>query len=292
MSAELVCWAPRLLSVVMIVVVSTTNASRMGAQDRPVTVTSGKAHAEVGRILEMDRILGKQRDLVCQHASAATAVRAYLIGLDVVDFQACPQEFVAAFRAHRNAWEQSIPFLEDHDSLRGEMHDLFDQIRQLGDEQRTRLDKHVREITETWAVVEKASANSQKSVPTEQTDSTLLTEVEIRQIFDRYARFDDSLVEMVADEFLFQDVTMNLKARKRDEILAMFASYRKSITDYRIEVHSILFIAPSVVDVQGRITGKLQGKPFETLFSTALVFDANKRIKSWTDHVNPGTFDH
>ncbi len=290
MHAELGRWSPRLLSLAMVVVLGMTDAVSTLAQDGAGTRSAGEVPAEIERILEMDRILGKKRNLICEHASAATAVRAYLIGLDAIDFRPCPKEFVAAFRAHHNAWESSIPFLQIHDSLRGEMHDLFDKIRQLNDEQRTQLDKHVREITETWTMVEKASANPQEPIPAKQTEPARIKETEIRQIFARYAQFDDSLVDMLADEFQFQDVTTNLKASKKDEILAMFKSYRKSITDYRIDVYSILFIAPRVVDVQGRISGKLRGKPFETLFSTALIFDANNRIKSWTDHVNPNTF--
>ncbi len=115
------------------------------------------APVEIQRIIQMDSVLGKQRDLLAKTESLGTAVAAYVLAIDCLDFGQCPTDFVAAFKRHRDAWQESIEFLRRHDSLRGEMHELFAKIRQIDDANRNELKKHVDAIFGTWNEVEAAA---------------------------------------------------------------------------------------------------------------------------------------
>jgi hypothetical protein len=109
------------------------------------------------RILQIDAVLAKQRDLLSQEMSLAQAVKAYLVGLEAIDFSGCSQAFTAAFQRHRDAWEAAIPFLEQHASLRGEMHQLFEQIGQVDEANHEELARHTQAIMGSWAEVEAAA---------------------------------------------------------------------------------------------------------------------------------------
>ncbi|MCA9194895.1 MAG: hypothetical protein KDB03_24155 [Planctomycetales bacterium] len=115
------------------------------------------ARSAITLVLEIDRVLAHQRDRMSETVPLASAVEAYLVGLNAIDYSACPPAFVEAFAAHRKAWEQSIEFFKQHAVLRGEMHQLFDQIRQQSEEQKSQLDLHVTSIMDTWKRVEATS---------------------------------------------------------------------------------------------------------------------------------------
>ncbi len=51
---------------------------------------------------------------------------------------------------------ESIPYFEKHADMRGELHDLFDEIRGLGADAHERLERIEKEIWGTWAEVEAA----------------------------------------------------------------------------------------------------------------------------------------
>lgn len=116
------------------------------------------AQAAIKRVYELDAVLAKQRDHLCEHEPLATSIRAYVLGLDNIDYSKCPDSFTAAYKKHRDAWNASIDFFEKHRKLRGEMHDLFDQIRKLGAAERQELETHNRAIMDTWKAVEVAAA--------------------------------------------------------------------------------------------------------------------------------------
>ena len=80
------------------------------------------------------------------------------MALDHIDFKQCPADFVTAFHAHREAWQSAIPFLQRHDALRGEMHELFNKIRELDEANRNELESINRSIFASWTDVEKAAA--------------------------------------------------------------------------------------------------------------------------------------
>ena len=116
-----------------------------------------------------------------------------------------------------------------------------------------------------------------------------ISEAEIRQFFENYSNSPTKLVEMMVDDFKFKDPTMKLEFNSKADVIKAFSA-PSGVTKFKAEVVSMYFISPFVVDVHGRITGDMKGKPFRTLFSTILIFNENKKLISWTDQVDPNTF--
>lgn len=127
----------------------------------PVTVQEGaspplRERLAIERILAADDQLGDARNHDCEAMTIAEAIARYVAGLDALDFEGAPADFVWAFARHRDAWEDAIPFFATFPELRGEMHALFDQIRRSDDAARTELERLEEEIWETWSAVETA----------------------------------------------------------------------------------------------------------------------------------------
>ncbi len=118
---------------------------------------SPPAAAAIRAVLEEDSKLGGVRNHAPESMPLAEAVRAYVRSLDAIDFGNCPPEFTSAFKRHRDAWHESIRYLEEHDEIRGEMHDLFDRIRGVSADARTRIEAVEKSIWGTWAEVEAAA---------------------------------------------------------------------------------------------------------------------------------------
>ncbi len=121
----------------------------------------------INRVLEIDAVISKQRNLLSTSVSLDAAVKAYLLGLDAIDFSKCTEKFQLAFRSHRQAWERAIPLLTKHNSLRGEMHTLFDQIKAGSEEDKAKLEGILADITQTWKEVELAAKTGSKNTPQE-----------------------------------------------------------------------------------------------------------------------------
>ena len=112
-------------------------------------------HAEaIKSIFTQDAKLGSIRNHACEDTSLTATVRQYVADLDALDFSACPADFAVAFQKHRDAWQDALGFFKPFDELRGEMHDLFEQINQTGEAQKAELTKYVQAITDTWTEVE------------------------------------------------------------------------------------------------------------------------------------------
>lgn len=109
----------------------------------------------VERVLSEDDRLGRARNHAPEADSLALAVSRYVEALEQLDMRDCPADFRAAFDRHRQAWTKGADLFERHAKLRGEMHDLFDQIRTGpdGDE----LKAVEAGIWSTWAEVEAAT---------------------------------------------------------------------------------------------------------------------------------------
>ncbi|MCP4202310.1 MAG: hypothetical protein GY769_10285 [bacterium] len=109
-------------------------------------------------MLAEDTELGGVRNHAPESMPLAEAVRAYVEGLDEIDFGECPPDFATAFKRHRDAWRDSIEYFEQYDEMRGELHGLFDAIRELGDDARIRMESIEKSIWGTWSEVEAAVA--------------------------------------------------------------------------------------------------------------------------------------
>ncbi len=105
-------------------------------------------------VLEIDRVLAAQRNQMPQTLPPADAIDAYVTGLAAIDFTNCPQDFADAYEKHRQAWAAAIPLLKEHSQLRGELHHLFDQMRQLDPAVGEQLNSHLQSISDTWSDVE------------------------------------------------------------------------------------------------------------------------------------------
>jgi hypothetical protein len=108
----------------------------------------------ISAIIAQDDSLGVVRNHACETIPLAQTIRDYTEALAGLDYSDCPENFTSAFASHRQAWEQLIPFAEQYPDLRGEMHDLFDQLEKGPDAERFK--PLVERIWETWREVEKA----------------------------------------------------------------------------------------------------------------------------------------
>lgn len=112
----------------------------------------------------------------------------------------------------------------------------------------------------------------------------------VRQIFKHYSATDLKVLDFADDNVSFNDFTMGIKYNSKEQIRKTLINPANSLKNFKAEIKKIFYISPYVVDVHGVNSGLMDGKPFRTLFSTALIFDKNKKIVSWTDHVDPNTF--
>lgn len=100
----------------------------------------------IQHILSRDDALGSIRNNASEKQPLATAIAEYSDALKQLDYSTTPQIFKETFLRHIQAWDNSIKFFEQFGHLRGEMHDLFDQIRETNAE----LAIHEKAIWDTW----------------------------------------------------------------------------------------------------------------------------------------------
>ena len=109
------------------------------------------------RVLQADQKLGANRNTQCKTDSLGTTIENYVREMKQVNLDDCPPRFKTALLKHLDAWKQSIDFFNSHNQLRGEMHDLFNQIRQVDDSEAQQLKQAEDEIWSTWSEVEAAA---------------------------------------------------------------------------------------------------------------------------------------
>lgn len=109
----------------------------------------------VKEVFAQDDSLGSVRNHACETIPLSQTIVNYTSALKKLDFQHCPEEFEKAFKAHWIAWENMISVVDKYPDMRGEMHDLFDQIELSPDSSSFKLS--LKAIWDTWAVVEKST---------------------------------------------------------------------------------------------------------------------------------------
>lgn len=112
--------------------------------------------AAIRAVLEEDAELGAVRNHASESMPLASAVAAYVRSLDAIDFRKCPADFTAAFERHRDAWQESVRHFEEYEEMRGELHDVFEQIRGVSEDARKRIETIENALHGTWAEVEAA----------------------------------------------------------------------------------------------------------------------------------------
>ena len=105
-------------------------------------------------IIARDDVLGSIRNRSCEEISLSETILNYVKEIEKMDFSYCPKYFKVAFTRHIQAWKDMIPVTDHFPTLRGEMHDLFEQIDRSdhGQAYKTVLSN----IWSTWDEVEEA----------------------------------------------------------------------------------------------------------------------------------------
>jgi hypothetical protein len=108
----------------------------------------------MSEVMAEDAVLGRERNHDPERMAIAEAVRRYVRGLGAIDYSGCPPDFVDAFAMHRLAWVDLVSALEPFGQMRGEMHDVLDEIDALQDARAAHVRELVAAVWSTWAEVE------------------------------------------------------------------------------------------------------------------------------------------
>ncbi len=108
----------------------------------------------VERIIAADETLGDIRNHACEKISLSQTIKNYVAELKALDFNACPSDFTDGFDAHTSAWEDMVAVTDHYPNLRGEMHDLFDKIKE--GEHAMEFNLRLKAIWDTWGSIESA----------------------------------------------------------------------------------------------------------------------------------------
>ncbi len=109
----------------------------------------------IDNILKQDDSLGKIRNASCKQVSLSKSLTNYTNEINQFNYNNCPEIFSKAFKTHEAAWNDIMVITNKYPNLRGEMHDLFDQIEVGSDS--TQFKILLKNIWDTWADVETTS---------------------------------------------------------------------------------------------------------------------------------------
>lgn len=108
----------------------------------------------IEKIIAQDEVIGKTRNHACETISLSETIHQYVKGMDSFDYSDCPTDFKEAFEKHKEAWIAMIQVTDNYPDLRGEMHDLFDELEKGADAELFK--SLLKNIWDTWGEVEKA----------------------------------------------------------------------------------------------------------------------------------------
>lgn len=108
----------------------------------------------IEEVIQADAELGKIRNHAPEVMPIHLAIENYASSLRDLDFSNCPADFETAFVMHIEAWESSVDYFMEFTELRGEMHQLFEEIRAMNIVNKNRLEAVEKPIWDTWADVE------------------------------------------------------------------------------------------------------------------------------------------
>lgn len=148
------------VSIISIIGLSCGEVKKKDTIVEKISTSNEDAKKCIDDIILLDEKAGKIRNHRCENASLSSAIEEYIAQLENVDYSNCPAEFGKSFRAHIEAWRSTITIAKKHDALRGEMHDLFDEINESQDS--TEFTKLVKGIWDTWRDVEVVMAKGSR----------------------------------------------------------------------------------------------------------------------------------
>jgi len=83
----------------------------------------------MSRIIVFDDSLGRIRNHACEKIDLSTTIKQYLKSCRAMNYKECPVAFNAAIEKHYAAWDNMLPLTDKYPDLRGEMTQLFKQLK-------------------------------------------------------------------------------------------------------------------------------------------------------------------
>lgn len=106
----------------------------------------------IEKVIAEDEKIGKIRNHNCEKRSLSETILIYTKGMENFDFSDCPKTFEIAFEKHKKAWLAMLEVTDKHPDLRGEMHDLFDELEKGEDAELFK--SLLKDIWDTWGEIE------------------------------------------------------------------------------------------------------------------------------------------
>lgn len=125
--------------------------------NRTIKRTSAQtdSHTCIQQVLAIDDSLGNKRNHECEQITLSETIKNYIQGLRQINFDDCPVEFRSAFENHIQAWSNLTKVTDKYPEKRGEMHVLFDEIRNGKDS--LQFNKYIGSVWNTWYEIEEMS---------------------------------------------------------------------------------------------------------------------------------------
>lgn len=101
--------------------------------------------------------MGTIRNHACETIPLSQTITNYTKNLEALNFNNCPEKFSLAFKAHIRAWNNMKKVTDKHDTIRGELHYLFNKLEQTKDSVEFKI--YLKDIWDTWKVIENAKVN-------------------------------------------------------------------------------------------------------------------------------------
>ena len=128
-----------------------TNANQNNS-DSTVDLKRAKC---VEQIFVKDSILGDVRNHASENLPLSEALNNYTKELESLDYSSCPDSFITAFHKHIEAWKMVTKISDKYPSLRGELHEIFEELEKGKDS--TEFKYLVKQVLDTWTIVEESA---------------------------------------------------------------------------------------------------------------------------------------
>ncbi len=137
--------------ICLLLIVSNVSSAQKNVQKDSIILFIEKEC--ITRIIAADDSLGTIRNHACETGTLSSSIKNYVSGIEKLNFINCPAGFKKAFTTHKKAWIAMLTITDKYPDIRGEMHDLFDQLEKGKDT--VAFKKHMKKIWDTWAGIEK-----------------------------------------------------------------------------------------------------------------------------------------
>ncbi len=130
------------------------DSTAVSVESKPAKKSADAAASVMQSAIEQDAQLSAVRNEATRKQPLHEAIADYVAGLDKLELAAAPQDFRDAVASHRQAWIDIQAYTKDFADLRGEMHDVFEQIRVESNPSREAFVRMEKALFETWGEIE------------------------------------------------------------------------------------------------------------------------------------------